>query len=174
MLKRIIEIILGYKGLFSLDRLVTDSGWARREVQYRINRLEREGLISRVRETAHNNGEAGAPTLRVLYVATKGLKKRLENMSADQKKDTSWDKMWRTMRVMRRFTRADLVQLTGARDENVKYYTQMLKKAGYVRVSRVGNVATWILIKDPGPQRPRIGKMKGKGKGKGKVEVEVE
>lgn len=166
MLKRIIEIILGYKGLFSLDKLIADSGWPRREVQYRISRLKNEGLICQVRATVHNNREVGAPTQSVLYVATKGLKKRLENMSADQKKDTSWDKMWRTMRVMRRFTRADLVQLTGAKEANVKYYTQMLKKVGYVRVSRVGNVATWILIKDPGPQRPRIGK--------GKVEVEVE
>lgn len=154
MLKRIIEIILGYKGIFTLERATADSGWPRQEVRARLARLEREGLIRRVRETAHNNGEPGAPIRRISYVAMKGLKKRLEEMTF-QRPGTKWDAIWRTMRVMRRFTRTDLVQLTGASEANVKYYTTMLKRAGYL--GRAGRT-TWILLKNTGPQRPRISK----------------
>lgn len=168
MLKQIIKIILGFEyRFFSIDQIVLASGQDRREVKWRLDRLEREGLISRfqTKDATQPTHEAGRPTKQIEYVAKKGLQARFDKMTAPQKKETGWDKQWRTMRVLRRFTRADLVELTGCRSQNVKDFIRILKREGYVRViSTQGKIPeTLFLCKDPGPARPRTSKTVGAG-----------
>jgi len=168
MLKQVIETILGFQGFFDNDSIVEATGNDRKEVKWRLDRLEREKLITRIRTNGtkpQGGSNPGRPTKDIIYTAKKNaLKKRLAKMTAKQKRDTAWDKMWRTIRIIRKFTRGDLVQLTGAADQNVKDFTGLLIRDGYIKqVSLEGKrPETLMLCKDPGPQRPRIS-IKAKG-----------
>lgn len=162
MLKQIIEIIIARRGFFTLDQIVAASGWKRAEVKHRLDRLEAEGLIKRVRQKTGRRDPAqagGGPSPReITYIKCRGLQGRLDRMTASQVRDTAWEKIWRTIRIMRRFGVADLIQLTGAMEDNVRAYLKILARDGWIRkVSPPGkNPATWFLSKDPGPARPRI------------------
>ncbi len=71
-------------------------------------------------------------------------------------KENSWDKMWRAVRALRRFTRDDLIIICGQRRENVKFFTQRYRKLGYFKkLKERGRGVVWMLIKDPGPVRPK-------------------
>ncbi len=170
MLKQIIEIIIEFQGFFNIDSITQFGGPSevkedlRREVKWRLDRLEREGLIKRIKVNGikpQGGSNPGRPTINILYTARKNaLKKRLAELTARQKPDTAWDKMWRAIRVMRKFTRGDLVQLTGAADQNVKDFIKLLVREKFVkRVSAPGKIPEVLfLCQDPGPQRPRISK----------------
>jgi hypothetical protein len=162
MLKQVVEHLIGYAGLFSLDHVVAAfPGFSRTEVKHRLDRLESEGLIKRFREKTGRRDphgpKDGPPPREITYVKCKGLEKRLEKMTAAQKTDTATDKIWRTVRLLRRFTRGDLVTLTGASEDSVRDYTRLLKREGFIRpLNSKARPITWSLAKDPGPQRPRI------------------
>lgn len=159
MLKQIIEIIMKYRGFFSLDQVVSGSGWDRAEVKHRLDRLEAEGLIKRQRETPGRNiKRPGGPVPKdLLYIKRKGLVLRLAKMTATQRKDTGWDKIWRAIRAMRRFTIADLVQLTDCKEDSCRDFIGLLKREKFVRaVNEKSKPITWVMCKDPGPQRPRM------------------
>ena len=160
MLKQIIEIVLKYyHGFFSLDQVVTDSGWERAEVKHRLDRLEAEGLIKRQRETRGRNVKrpGGPAPMDILYIKRKGLAARLARMDATQRKDTGWDRIWRTIRALRRFTVNDLIQLTGCKEDSCRDFVGLLKREQFIRaINPKIKPVTWVLCKDPGPQRPRI------------------
>lgn len=162
MLKQVIEHLIGGSKIFTLDQVVESFPWfSRTEVKHRLDRLEAEGLIKRFREKTSRRvpggPKDGPPPKEITYVKCKGLEKRLEKMAAAQRTDTSYDKIWRTIRLMRRFTRPDLEQLTGASEDSVRDYTRLLKREGVIRpLNDKARPITWVLAKDPGPQRPRI------------------
>jgi len=157
VLKQIIEIILKKRGFFTMEHIIEESGWPREEVWPRMYKLEKEGLIKRVRNVKILL-PSGEIVPQILYTSCVGLKQRLSLMELPRKKNTGWDKIWKTIRAMRRFTRADLVQLTGTSDGQVKDFTKVLERAGYIRKAACspGKSAIFVLCKDPGPQRPRI------------------
>ncbi len=72
------------------------------------------------------------------------------------------DRIWQSMRVLRRFTLPDLVATTGASRENAKKYVRGLVRAGYLRClspyarGRKGGHAVWMLARDTGPHAPRL------------------
>lgn len=162
MLKQVIEHLIGQNRIFTLDQVVKSfSEYSRTEVKHRLDRLESEGLIKRFKEKTKRRDpqgpKDGPPPREITYVKCKGLKERLDKMTAAQRTDTSWDKMWRTIRIMRRFTRPDLEQLTGASEDSVRDFTRLLKREGIIWAwNEKGRPITWVLAKDPGPQRPRI------------------
>ncbi len=68
-------------------------------------------------------------------------------------------RVWRTMRILRKFTSAELAASSGAHIGTVRFLLSIMTKAGYLEVSRAsrrqeGDV--WILTVDTGPKEPLI------------------
>jgi hypothetical protein len=69
-------------------------------------------------------------------------------------------KIWQSMRILRRFTIADLCRTTGAKRSNVRKFVKRLEAHGYLAQQggfvpgRVGVFRGLRLIKDVGPQHP--------------------
>jgi hypothetical protein len=69
-------------------------------------------------------------------------------------------KVWQSMRIMRRFTAAELCRTTGAQRNNVRKFIRQLERHGYVAQQgtyaggRVGVFRGLRLVKDVGPQYP--------------------
>jgi hypothetical protein len=92
----------------------------------------------------------GRPGKEITYRNRKNLGK-IERRTPEN----GWDKMWKAIRAMRRFTRYDLIAICGQSPENVAYFTKLYRKLGYIQPSkRAGRGVVWRLIKDPGPDRP--------------------
>lgn len=69
-------------------------------------------------------------------------------------------RVWQSMRVMRRFTTANLQATAEAGESAVRKYLMALRKAGYVRLvqqrssGRPGSHDVWALVRDSGPVAP--------------------
>jgi hypothetical protein len=69
-------------------------------------------------------------------------------------------KVWQAMRVMRRFTTAELLMTTDASESAVMKYSRALAQAGYLRCvrarvsGRAGSRDVWQLVRDTGPLAP--------------------
>lgn len=69
-------------------------------------------------------------------------------------------KIWQSMRIMRRFTAADLCRTTGAKRSNVRKFILLLEAHGYVAQvgvytgGRPGSSRGLRLVKDVGPVYP--------------------
>jgi hypothetical protein len=68
--------------------------------------------------------------------------------------------IWQAMRVMRRFTTADLLMTTDMGESAVLKYCRGLAQAGYLRLAqprvsgRAGSRDVWQLVRDTGPLAP--------------------
>ena len=76
--------------------------------------------------------------------------------------DAGRQRMWNTMRQLRRFTNGDLIAASETTEANARRYVKALTAAGYVRqeTPRIygrapGGFANWLLVKDTGPLAPR-------------------
>ncbi len=111
-----------------------------------MNFLEKRGLLA---ESSPDSG-----TFLVL--------KRYKVSNSKGKKTTGRDKMWRVMRIKRRFTRIDIKRLTELPITSVETYFNILISHGYLRkIGKDGRADVFMLIKDPGPKRPVLRKHKG-------------
>ena len=69
-------------------------------------------------------------------------------------------KIWQSMRILRRFTVADLCRTTGAKRSNVRKFIKRLEAHGYVMQQgvftggRAGEFRGLRLVKDIGPAHP--------------------
>jgi hypothetical protein len=69
-------------------------------------------------------------------------------------------KVWQSMRIMRRFTAAELCRTTGAQRNNVRKFIRQLERHGYVAQQgpyvggRAGVFRGMRLVKDVGPNYP--------------------
>lgn len=69
-------------------------------------------------------------------------------------------KVWRSMRIFRRFTVPDLCRTSGANINNVLRFLHGLQKHGYVAPfgtyvgGRAGSYKSWRLVRDTGPEHP--------------------
>ncbi len=76
-------------------------------------------------------------------------------MITQKRKENSWDRMWKAVRALRKFTREDLAILCEQRLDNVRFFTKMYRRLGYIKpIKDKGKNITWVLIKDAGPRRP--------------------
>lgn len=72
------------------------------------------------------------------------------------------DRAWQSMRILRRFTLPDLCATAEIGLENAKKYMGGLWRAGYLRriqecrSGHKGGHAVWMLVRDTGPQAPRL------------------
>lgn len=69
---------------------------------------------------------------------------------------------WQSMRMMQRFTTADLMTTGSINSDNARKYVRRLADAGYLRVAkagvsgRPGSRTLWLLIRDTGPVPPIV------------------
>ncbi len=139
-----------------LAEVVEATGLPRRPVLRVLDKLTREGYLREVADDPEppRRGECGPPrrnpTWRIVgdVTARPGPKPH---------RDTLRDKMYRIIRARRRFTRTDLMVLTGASQGSAEIYTVILERHGIIRrIGKRGGEIVWMLVKDPGPNRPRL------------------
>lgn len=72
-------------------------------------------------------------------------------------------RMWQSMRMLRRFTVADIVAAGEVGESAASKYVRFLREAGYLRVAQpkregiTGGHAVYALVRDTGPHAPRVG-----------------
>jgi hypothetical protein len=159
MLKAIIRECLKFKNCFyALSRIVEATGLERQMVRHKLWKLEAAGLITRFKdyEKPLPGFSKGRPKKEIYYRNTKLLKKRIYASSANQ---NGWDKMWRTTRALKRFTRNDLAIICDQNIENVRCFTKTYRKLGFIQATRKGGRdVLWVFVKYPGSLRPLAGK----------------
>jgi Fe2+ or Zn2+ uptake regulation protein len=70
--------------------------------------------------------------------------------------------MWHAMRIMLRFTAADICRTASAKIDNVRRYLQALAAHGFVREDKgytggkPGALKSFSLVRNPGPNHPMI------------------
>lgn len=80
------------------------------------------------------------------------------------RKDTARQRIWQSMRIMRRFTIADLMRTTGSKHDNTRKYVVSLAVHGYVRENTAagyirgvkGAFKVWSITLNPGPDHPLV------------------
>jgi hypothetical protein len=152
MRKEVIEACKSFgTSIYTVSQVAERAGKDRPRVRHVLWRLEKEGMIVRFAEReGHPTFKKGCPGKEITYRNTKNLG-RIERKTAEN----GWDRMWKAIRVMRRFTRYDLIAICGQSPENVAYFTKLYRKSGYIQPSRRGGRGVvWTLVKDPGPDRP--------------------
>lgn len=64
---------------------------------------------------------------------------------------------WKSMRILKTFTHADLMITAEIRHQNVKMFVKALLDAGYLKLTKPpmrGHWSTYRLVRDTGPQCP--------------------
>lgn len=155
-------------GFFSLDQIVELTGFDRGETRHVLERLSRDKLIIQIEKQIKAKEEfpRGRPVMAITYCTGKQgeLKTRI---TPKLKEGTAQDRVWSVIRNKSKmdghFTIHDLIILAEVKRESVRWFTKMLRRAGYIAPSKPrGQGVYWTLIKDPGPKRPYVGDMKKK------------
>lgn len=69
---------------------------------------------------------------------------------------------WQSMRVLRRFTTADLLTVATIGESNVRKFVRGLARTGYLALAkahvsgRPGSLPVWQLVRDTGPKCPIV------------------
>lgn len=156
MMKR--EVISACKGfgtqIYTVTQIAEKIGKPRNRVRHVLWKLEAEGAIVRFAEKEmHPEFKKGRPKKEIMYRNTRNLGK-VERKTAEN----GWDKMWKVVRALRKFTRQDLMVICNQTIANVIFFTKYYRRLGYMRPTKnAGKGSFWILCKDPGPKRP-VGK----------------
>ncbi len=165
--KKVCEAILGQgKKWYTLSFLVEQCGGNREAVRVAVNRLVKGGLIAVVKASWPGGGNLVERTYKTKD--HKALGERAGKRQAPQRlKAGGWDKLWKQVRVLRRFSKDDLIDVSGLTPQNVTSFLYAYRKAGYLKSpGRAGG--SWRLVKDPGPARPGY-----RGEDDGSVETDT-
>lgn len=85
---------------------------------------------------------------------------RTEQAYSTSSQAPALQRVWQSMRVMRRFTTADLQTTAEAGETAVLKFTRALHQAGFLRLDkpivsgRPGSRNVWLLVRDSGPLPP--------------------
>ncbi|MFP5257987.1 MAG: hypothetical protein ACLGQH_03075 [Acidobacteriota bacterium] len=139
----------------TLADVVSTSDCPRRPVLRVLDRLAREGWLILVEDIRQwpEQGEHGPKRRNPVYEVCRDL--RLHRVHQVRSHVTCRDKLWGTLRNVRRTTLSNLIRLTGCGERVCREYLGLLLDAGYVRqAGQDGREKVWTLIKDVGPRRP--------------------
>lgn len=142
-------------GRVSLAEVVDASGCPRRPVLRVLDRLIRDGWLAQMEDvrTRPAPGEHGPWRRNPRYEVIRDI--RLHRAAVVRSRVTCRDKIWTTLRTVRRATLSDLQRLTGCDENTCREYVHRLEQHGYVReVGKTGHEKIWALVKDAGPRRP--------------------
>lgn len=142
---------------FTLAKAAEATGHTRRQVLRALDRLVREGYVEELSDDpVKPDPHVGGPALRNPTWQVTG-EKSLAERTSPKPRNTHRDRMWRIMRMRRQFTRTDLERLATTDRWNTELYTRMLERSGVIRrVGKQGREWLFLLVKDPGPARPRV------------------
>lgn len=141
--------------IFSLNDIVAASGIDRRKLLRVLEKSRKEGFLQIIGEekVRPEMGENGPFRRNPRY-------KRIGDITSRPKKQRSLcgrDRIWRTIRFLRKFKRSDLIRLTGDNESTIYGYTRQLVIHGYLKeLGRSGKEKVFFLFNDPGPKRPII------------------
>ncbi len=156
VLEAVLAILSGLETV-SLAEAVAATGLPRRKVLRVLDRLTTEGRLELVKDVRPDRllGKSGPVPRELVYrvVATAHPAARPVMRHAD----SSRDRAWAAMRRLRRFTRADVVDLCGCHPDVADDLVKLLVRDGYLEC--VGfqerRRKVMVLVRDPGPVRPR-------------------
>lgn len=139
----------------ALAEVVEASGCPRRPVMRVLDRLGREGWL-RLAEEARERlrlGEFGPHRRNPTYEVLRDI--RLHRSYQVRARVSCRDKIWSTLRTVKRSTPSNLERLTGCCARAVADYLRILRSFGYVReTGKDSHEKVWALVKDPGARRP--------------------
>jgi transcription initiation factor IIE alpha subunit len=168
-LKTCIDACISRRGQFFTSKQIEEKNSLNRDsVRRALQRLVREGHLVRYhQERGTLTYKKGRPSIEsIVYLAMPSLKKRKASRTNIKQKNTAWDRMWKAMRVLRKFKKKDIVMTAGVERENAGYFMKMLRRGKYLSVDKAGSRhATWTLIDDVGPERPSLEEMRVRSKG---------
>ena len=150
--KQIVEFISQQKRFYLAD-IMDSIGISRRQGLRFLSQLTKEGYLSelKVERIQLKLNEYGPARRNPQYKVIKDILTRQRKLPVNGR-----DKIWKTLRYLRKFTRSDLIRLTGC-NKIVEDYTRLLALHGYIRcIGRRSREKVWLLVKDMGPKRPRI------------------
>ncbi|MDR3631336.1 MAG: hypothetical protein P4L42_13485 [Desulfocapsaceae bacterium] len=158
VLEPVIQFLQDYTGKsFTLTQAMAGAERPRKPVLRVMDRLVREGYLEETRDDKIplKLGEFGKsrrnPTWRII------AKPLMELARPKPKHRTVRDRIWQLIRARRQFTRTEIRRLAIVTVSSVEDYTQLLERAGYIRViGNDGHQKVYMLVKDPGPKRPMI------------------
>jgi len=140
---------------FSLEDIVKYTGRNRRRLFRVLKKFCSEGFLQVTKEESIRPaaGEFGPCRKNPHY-------ERIKDISLRQKKQrplSDRDKMWRTIRYLKKFKRSDLIRLTGCNEGSVSGYTRKLVIHGYLKeLGRSGKEKVFFLFNNQSPKRPII------------------
>lgn len=136
------------RGEFTILDIACDTKATRTNVQHFVCALVKKGDVQVIRKEASARGHLGMALYRVVKKLAPTATAQREQMRA---------RIWRSMRVMRRFTIADLCATAEARPWFVANYAAGLIKHGYLLTSsaKANRRQVCILARDTGPKPPR-------------------
>jgi len=148
---------------FSLSKMVETLGLPRRPVMRVLDRLVREGVLE-VAENAKQAHKARAeygPAKRdTVYRRVPGA--GLARGVRQTRGENSRDRIWRTIRRLRRFTKHSLAEASGCKFASCEEYVRLLTIHNHlVKDGREGRRAVFVLANDTGVRRPATPEVKG-------------
>lgn len=145
------------------DELGEAVGLDRRAVSSACCRLLVRGLIDRKEVGCFEITSEGTELLKCGEPITSGPVRPLtQSHPRTNRKEPVRDKIWRAMRITRKFSIADLQVISGAGYENARRYVLALQRAGYLYRLRTekgfartsSGFVRWSLVRDTGPAAP--------------------
>ena len=159
-LKACIDACVARRGQFFTSKQIEEkTGLAIIPVRRALQRLVREGhLVRHQQERGTLTYKKGRPRIAsIVYLALPSLKDRKDSIGNFKFKNTAWDRMWKAVRVMKRFKKRDIIMTARVERENASYFMKMLRRGGYLSVDKPSShYAVWTLIDDVGPERPSL------------------
>ena len=150
--KQIVDFISQHNRFYLSDIMKT-IGISQRQGLQILGKFTKEGYLIEVDQKTIplKANEYGPARRNPQYKVIKDILKRQKNYAACDR-----DKIWKTVRYLRKFTRSDLIRLTDC-EKTVEDYTRLLALHGYIRsIGRRSREKVWLLVKDIGPKRPHI------------------
>ena len=150
--KKIIDFISKHRR-FYLSCVMISIGISRRQALQILGKFKKEGYLTEVKveRIPLKLNEYGPARRNPQYKVIKDILMRKQKLPVCDR-----DKIWKTLRYLREFTRSDLIRLTGC-TKTVEDYTRLLSRHGYIRsLGQHSREKIWTLVKDIGPKRPHI------------------
>ena len=157
ILEPIRGFLVDFKGReFTLEQVVAVVDRPGRPVLQVLDKLTAEGYLVETRDYSPVRGPS-CPFVRNPTWKINQKKDISKRPRVKIKPYNLRDKMWTVIRAKRRFTRSNLVLLASCSRRSTEAFTLLLERGKFIRrTGREGIEILWLLIKDPGPKRPKI------------------
>jgi len=158
-IRMIGSTILGYRGLFSIDKLAKDTKIDLRYCTNTLFKFCRQGLTKKISKLRYERADHPGFVIIYLVVDRKGLAARIApKLRKGPVQDRAWSVIWNKFKVSRAFNLHDIVVLGNVNKGTAKWYFKILRRANIIAKShRTSRGFEWRLTgKHLGPSRPYL------------------